>query len=214
MPASWELGNDRPKLLVGIPHKDDVTLEWALAFRNMQINVPSVFTCSRGTPWDMARNEIVRAAQTNQVEWLFFLDTDVVIPPDTIARLMAHNLPIVSGVYFTRSPPLEPTVWKEVKGGKQAIPFQVGQMIEADFIGAGCLLIHMSVFDKITKPYFEWTLSFEDPNDFSKGRSEDFEWCKKVRDRGYKILVDTSIQCRHGISNAYADISGVKISEI
>lgn len=162
----------------------------------------------------MARNEIVKSAQASGVEWLFFLDTDVVAPPDTIIRLMNHNLPIVSGVYFTRAPPLEPAVWREVLGGKQAIQFQLGQMIEADFIGAGCLLIHMSVFDHIEKPYFDWTLSFKDFNDFTKGTSEDFDWCKKVRTRGYHVMVDTSIQCRHAITNAYADFSGIKISEI
>lgn len=201
-------------MLVGIPHRDYVTLEWALAFRNLQINLPSVFTTSRGTPIDMARNEIVRSAQEHEVEWLFFLDTDVICPPDTIQRLMAHNLPIVSGLYYTRAPPIEPAVWKEVDGGKQAIPFTPGQMVEADFIGAGCLLIHMSVFDHIDKPYFEWTLSFEDPNDHGKGKSEDFYWCKKVRERGYKIYVDTSVQCRHGISNAYTDMTGIHISQI
>lgn len=162
----------------------------------------------------MARNEIVKSAQANGVEWLAFIDTDVVVPPDTIIRLMAHNLPIVSGVYFTRAPPIEPAVWREVPNGKQTIPFQPGQMIEADFIGMGMCLIHMSVFDKIEKPYFNWTLSFQDPNDFTKGTSEDFDFCKKVRARGYKILVDTSLQARHAITNAYADMSGIKISEI
>lgn len=206
--------NERPKLLIGLPHKDNVTLEWALAFRNLQINIPSVFTCSRGTPIDMARNEIVKSAQAHGVEWIFFLDTDVVCPPDTITRLLSYNLPIVSGTYWTRAPPLEPTVWREVPGGKQCIPFQPGQMVEADFIGSGCLLVHMSVFDHIEKPYFEWTLSFKDPNDFMKGTSEDFDFCKKVRARGYKIMVDTSIICRHGITNAYADWTGMKISEI
>ncbi len=213
MPAAWEI-SDRPRLLIGLPHKDTVTMEWALAFRNLQINIPSIFTCSRGTPIDMARNEIIKSAQTNGVEWVFFLDTDVVPPPDAIIRLLNHNLPIVSGVYWTRALPLEPAVWREVPNGKQAIPFTPGQMIEADFIGSGCLLIHMSVFDKIEKPYFEWTLSFKDPNDFGKGTSEDFDWCKKVRARGYSIKVDTSIQCRHAITNAYADWKGINISEI
>jgi len=214
MPAAWEL-NDKPALLVGMPHRDAVTMEWALQFRNIQINVPSVFTTSRGTPIDMARNEIVRSAQDRNVEWLFFLDTDVIVPPDTITKLMSYNFPIVSGVYFTRAPPHEPCVWKEIKpNGKQAIPFTPGQMVEADFIGGGCLLIHMSVFDHIEKPYFEWTLSFEDPDNLNIGRSEDFEWCRKVRERGYKIMVDTSIQCKHMIPNTYSNYQGIQISQI
>lgn len=214
MPGAWEIDN-RPKLLIGLPHKDQVTMEWALAFRNLQVNVPAIFTCSRGTPIDMARNEIIKSAQNSGVEWVFFLDTDVTCPPDTIIRLMAHGLPIVSGVYWTRAPPLEPTVWREVPGGKQAIPFQPGSgLIEADFIGAGMLLVHMSVFEHLPWPPFEWTLSFQDPKDFSKGTSEDFHFCKLARQRGYHIMVDTSLIGRHGISNSYSSWDGIKISEI
>lgn len=214
MPAAWEI-DEHPKLLIGLPHKDNVTLEWALSFRNLQVNVPAMFTCSRGTPIDMSRNEIVRSALDAGVDYVFFLDTDVVVPPDTIIRLMNHNLPIVSGVYYTRAPPIEPCVWREIApSGKQAIAFQPGQMIEADFIGAGCLLIHTSVFKNLKRPFFEWSLSFLDPENPGVGRSEDFEFCKKVRERGYKIMVDTSIQCRHGISNAYAENGQLHISQI
>ena len=206
---------NRAKLLIGMPHKDTVTMEWCLGFRNLQVNIPAMFTTSRGTPIDMARNEIVRSALDNKCDWIFFLDTDVTCQPDIITRLVAHNLPIVTGVYFTRAPPIEPAIWNEVKpSGKKAINFTPGQMVECDFIGMGCCLVHTSVFKNISKPYFEWTLSFEDENNPMMGRSEDFEFCKKVRERGYKIWADTSLICRHGITNAYTDNNGIQISMI
>lgn len=216
MPAAWELGFNNVKVMIGMPHKETVTMEWCLGFRNLQVNVPASFTVSRGTPIDMARNEIVRSALDANAEWVFFLDTDVICPPDTIARLMVHNLPIVSGIYYTRAPPIEPAVWREIQpSGKQAIQFQVNQgLIEADFIGMGCCLIHTSVFKNIKKPYFYWSLSFEDPENISVGRSEDFDFCKKARNRGYHIWCDTSIQCRHGISNAFTENGAMQISQI
>lgn len=215
IPAAWEI-SDKPQLLIGIPHKDYVTTDWALNFRNLQVNVPSMFTCSRGAPIDMSRNEIVRSALENDVEYVFFLDSDVVCPPDTIIRLMAHNLPIVTGVYYTRAPPIEPAVWSEITpSGKQAIAFNPGSgLIEADFIGMGCCLIHKSVFKNIEPPYFKWTLTFENVNNPGIGRSEDFEFCRKARERGYKIYADTSLICRHGVSNAYTDNQGLHISQI
>jgi hypothetical protein len=215
MPAAWELSDNNVKLMIGMPHKDTVTMDWCLGFRNLQVNVPSSFTVSRGTPIDMARNEIVRSALDAKAEWVFFLDTDVICPPDTIARLMSHNLPIVTGVYYTRAPPIEPAIWHEVKpSGKRAINFTSGQMVECDFIGMGCCLIHTSVFKNLKKPYFEWTLSFEDTENIGVGRSEDFEFCKRVRERGYKIWADTSISCRHGISNAFTENGTMQISQI
>lgn len=214
IPAAWEI-DDRPKLLIGMPHRDTVSMEWALGFRNLQVNVSAMFTTSRGTPIDMARNEIVRSALDAKVDWIFFLDVDVTPPPDIITRLMGHNLPIVSGLYFTRAPPIEPTVWREVPpSGKAPIQFNPGEMVKADFIGMGCCLVHTSVFKNISKPYFEWTLSFENPEDMTKGRSEDFEFCRKAREKGYTIWVDTSLQCKHGIANAFTGFNGINISNI
>lgn len=215
MPAAWELSDDKPKLMIGMPHRDTVAMEWCLAFRNLQVNVPSMFTTSRGTPIDLARNEIVRSALDANVDWVFFLDTDVSCPPDIIPRLLAHNLPIVTGVYYTRAPPIEPAIWHEIApSGKRAISFNPGQMVECDFIGMGCCLIHTSVFKNLEKPHFEWTLGFEDPKNPGTGRSEDFDFCKKARNRGYKIYADTSLICKHGISNAYTDSQGMHISLI
>lgn len=215
MPGAWEI-DDHPRLLIGMPHKDIVSMEWCLGFRNLQVNVPSMFTTSRGTPIDLARNEIVRSALDAKVDWVFFLDTDVTCPPDIIPRLMAHNLPICSGIYYTRAPPLEPCVWREIApAGKQAIQFQVNQgLIEADFIGMGCCLIHTSIFKNLKKPYFNWSLGFQDPENPMIGRSEDFEFCKQARDRGYKIFADTSLICKHGIQNAHTDQNGISISLI
>lgn len=217
-PASWEIDDQRPRLLIGIPHREIVSMSWSLAFRNLAINIPSIFTMSKGIPVDLARNECVKSALDNKVDWIFFLDSDVECPPDTISRLMAHNQPITTGIYFTRNHPIEPAIWKEIQpSGKQSIPFTPGTgLIEVDFAGAGCLLIHTSVFKNIKPPFFEWTLGRQqqEPGNMTLGRSEDFEFFKKVRERGYKIFADTSIICKHEISNAFANNQGIQISQI
>jgi len=215
--AAWELDSNHPKLLIGLPHRSLVTMSWALSFRNLQVNVPAIFTVSAGVPIDIARQEIVKSALDNNVEWVFFLDSDVEAPADTIPRLMAHNLPIVSGVYWTRNHPLEPAVWKSVNpSGKQAIPFKPNSgLITADFAGAGCLLVHTSVFKNIgPQPWFEWTLGREVPGNMSIGRSEDFEFFRKCKARGYTLYIDTSIICKHQISNAYSEDGNIKIGPI
>ncbi len=217
MPASWELQSESPKLLIGIPHRNLVTLSWSLSFRNLQVNVPSIFTVSAGVPIDVARNEIVKSALANDCQWVFFLDSDVEVPSDTIPRLMSHNIPIISGIYYTRAPPIEPAIWKEVQpSGKQAINFTPGTgLIECDFVGAGCLLIHTSVFKNLkSQLWFNWTLGREIPMDMTTGRSEDFQFCKAARDRGFKIFADTSIICKHSISNAYTSNQGIQINQI
>lgn len=216
MPASWEISDGKPTLLIGIPHKNTVNLSWALMFRNLQVNVPSIFTLSAGVPVDIARGEIVKSALQNECSWIFFLDSDVECPPDTIPRLMAHNIPIVSGIYYTRAPPIEPAIWHEVQpSGKRAVQFTPNSgLIKCDFLGAGCLLVHTSVFKNIKPPFFEWTLGRQVPGDMSQGRSEDFEFARKCRDRGYSIFADTSIICKHSIANSFTDNNGIQINNI
>lgn len=72
--------------------------------------------------------------------------------------------------------------------------FPPGSMVECDVVGAGCLLVRTEVFERLKKPWFNWTIG-EDPH--NPGLSEDFYFCEKAKKAGYKILVDTSCLCGH-----------------
>lgn len=133
----------------------------------------------------------------------FFLDDDVIVPPDAILRLMAHKKPIVSGLYYRRNNPICPVMLKNLPtGGRQWITeFKTPDLMEVDFVGAGCLLIHKSVLTSMAQPWFEWNVDKDLPQE--KRMSEDFSFCEKARQHGHKILVDTSILCVHcGLSQA------------
>jgi hypothetical protein len=196
MPASWELmEQNKTSLVVGLPVMQNVSLQWALMLKNLQVPPGTRYLSSSGVPVDTARNSIVDDFLKTNAEWLFFLDTDLHVPPDVIGRLMQRRLPIISGLYHTRIPPLVPCVWKVTEQGRQQIPFKVGELIEVEACGAGCLLIHRSVFDRIDKPYFDWTLG-RIPEKI-RGMSEDFIFFEKCRRAGYKILVDTGIIAVH-----------------
>lgn len=192
--GAWELQQVAPKLLLGIPHTGSVSMEWAENYKNL-ILPPSVRTYTRGQPIDAARNLIVQKMQESNCEWVFFLDSDVICPAGTIERLLSHRVPIVSGLYYTRAPPINPAMWTDAgdKAHFVAITnFQVGSLVEAHVIGMGCCLIHKSVFEKLEKPYFKWTYGFQ-----QNGISEDFYFCNRVREAGYHIYVDSAILCEH-----------------
>ncbi len=69
------------------------------------------------------------------------------------------------------------------------LPGKREDLIECDGVGGGCLLIHKRVFDAIEKPYFKCN-----PNTFI---GEDFYFCRKAREAGFKIYLDPSIMCGH-----------------
>lgn len=202
--GAWELQQAAPKMIVGIPHTGHVSVEWAENYKNL-VHPPALRTYTKGQPIDVARNILVQKMQESNCDWLFFLDTDVICPADTIQRLLSHRLPIVSGLYYTRAQPINPAMWNDAGDKAHFVSinqFQIGSLVEAHVIGMGCCLIHKSVFDKLSKPYFKWTFGFE-----NNGISEDFYFCNKAREAGFHIYVDTSISCEHEF-NGKTSIAG------
>lgn len=193
MPGVWEL--ERQNLVqVAILHVETATVAWAFGLRNLIIPGPSILPIA-GMPYDHARNTACKIALERGCPWLFFLDSDVVPPADAILRLLSRNKPIISGVYCRRSPPHGLPVF--IKDGKWGGGWRDNALVEADVVGAGCLLIHRSVLETLPpldeargKRWFDWRSDMG-------GMSEDFEFCNAARRAGHKIVVDTSVQCRH-----------------
>lgn len=208
MPGSWELTHAAANsVLVATLTRETVTTAWAGAFKHLQI--PGSFTFLSGMPFDHARNSACQKLLELGWDWLFFLDDDVLCPPDTIVRLLAYRQPIISGLYFRRNEPLLPVMLKEVEGGgKQWITdYPANAIIQVDYVGAGCLLIHKSVLTKLPPlsarcHWFDWQVDRTDlPAD--QKTSEDFTFCRHARNQGFKILVDTGIVCEHaGLSKS------------
>lgn len=224
MPGIWEI-EQANQVLVGILHTDVVTMHWAFGLRNLiipgreDLRMWEPFLPVTGMPYDHARNTIVAAALTRlYCKYVFFLDSDVVAPKDTILRLMAHNLPICSGLYFRRSPPHAVPVM--IKNGGWYVNYPRGQMFDVELVGAGCLLVKTEVFQKLPpmpphthikdektgqvkvvssrgKPWFDWRVDQSGLVPPGRNLSEDFAWNLHCRENGYKIVVDSSILCKH-----------------
>lgn len=214
MVAAWEMED---KVIVCILHTETTSIPWALGLRRLKVPGPfqdPIPLC--GMPYDQGRNTGAMRAIEFGADYLFFLDSDVVPPPDAIARLIAHRKPIISGVYHRRS---SPHGWPVMmKGGNWVRKYPKGKVIEVDVVGAGCLLIETNVLKDMKpidpirgKHWFDWRVdvpkeSFVNTGN-TPGLSEDYSFCFHARQTmGIKILVDTSIQCRHlGLGEAIED---------
>jgi hypothetical protein len=105
-------------------------------------------------------------------KYIMFLDSDNILGENDLERLIAHNLPIVSALYFRRHAPppepvtrMHPAIWKRAEkpqpGGVYApiIEFPAG-LIEVDVIGVGACLVKDIVFKRIRQlPNKEFTLA-------------------------------------------------------
>ena len=192
----WEQSHG-PSLMVGMLAGGDVSISWAIDFKALAL-APHILQFSGGVPYDIARNIIVRTFLKSPAEWLLFLDSDIHIPQDGVTRMLSHKLPIVSALYWRRQEPHTPAMWKftgpKPNDHAPITNYGDGQMVEADVVGAGALLIHRRVLERLPDPWFKFTYEGRD-ND--EGVSEDFYFCKKAKEAGFTIIVDTAVQCPH-----------------
>ena len=211
--TAWEL-RERQQILCGILHTDATTIAWSFGLRNLIL--PGEFVPIAGQPYDSARNTLCRAVIDGPWEWAGFLDSDVIPPRDAFPRLIAHRQPIVSGVYARRSPPHSIPVCLRRKSRNmppqwvQPHELPAHGLMEVDYVGAGCMVIHRSVLEKLPPlepghPWFCWRVDRQGILPPGECLSEDFAMNRHAQKHGYKILVDCSIRCRH-VGNAESDV--------
>ena len=137
-----------------------------------------------------ARNGIVKQFLEGKSEYLFFVDSDVWVPTDSLTKLVQHSKDICSGLYFKRKAPFYPLLMDRELGTnfyKQRIQYPE-DLIEVDACGAGCLLVKRGVLEKLKEPWFL------EPDGKT---SDDIYFCEIAKKAGYKIFVEARIKCRH-----------------
>jgi len=160
------------------------------------------------------RNSLVEMAlKTDDCTHVFFLDSDVIVPPFGLMRLVRRDLDIVSGIYVMRAPPYVPLAIMRppnAKTGKKLFNYYIelteellGKCIPCDATGAGCLLIKREVLEKMGPPWFQITPQ----NHGLSAIGEDLFFFDKAADMGYQPYLDLSVQSGHGVGSlAYPDV--------
>jgi hypothetical protein len=203
-------------LAVLIPHTGEVSSEWCLKLKDLQMPAGSQLFMSRGMPIDVTRESMVDTALKAGFEWIFFLDSDVILPDKALETLFSHKIPLINGIYKAKKPGgFWWAAWMRTKaptGSEAFAPIEswTGRLIQVDVIGTGCMLIHRSVFEKIREkypdlPFFLWAkerspkvldkLNLPDP--MMREVSEDFYFCLLAKLSGFPIVVDTEVKCGH-----------------
>ena len=178
-----------------------------------------------------ARNVAVKTFLEHGFEWLVFIDHDTVIPPTFLItvneRIIKERIPVWSGLYFTKSVPAEPLVFRGLGNGYFA-DWKLGDKVWVSGVPMGCTVIHRSILQvcwdeakeyesngmKMRRVFETPIRMWEDPQTQSWQTSigtEDLAWCDKVVKDGifakagwpeyqkktYHFLVDTNIFCGH-----------------
>jgi hypothetical protein len=228
------------RIMIGHPVTGIIRFEWAIS-RYHQIT-PVNWSLVEHVEWMTpyypyryqvadAQNLIVKQAIEGDFEWLLLWEHDVIPLPDAILRLNNYiaeeKVPVVSGLYYTRSRPSDPLIFRG-RGTYVYKKWEQGDLVWCDGVPTGLLLIHMGIIremwkdspeyrvkDQITRRVFETPRGFwYDPesNQYnSLSGTSDLHWCSKVMEGKYfekagwkeigrkrfPFLVDTNLFCKH-----------------
>lgn len=228
------------RMLVGIPMTGLLRAEWVLA-RYGQV-IPCNWSQTDCIQWlDQfspigflvadARNVIATECVEGDFEWLFFIDHDTILPPTTILkwneRMLKGDIPVWSGLYFSKSVPSEPLVYRG-RGNSYYTGWKLGDEVWVDGIPMGCTMIHGSILKalydeseeyevrgkKIRKIFETPSRTWYDPEKlgwFNAVGTEDLEWCTRImqndiftkagwpeyQEKEFPFLIDTGIFCKH-----------------
>lgn len=148
-----------------------------------------------------ARTIVVEKALKQNVKYLLFVDTDVFLPMDALTRLISHDADIITGVYWMKSTPPQPVIYKTLGDGPLWDIKPQKEPIEIGGAGLGCCLIKMSVFEKFKEagvPFFKQDYQTNDNNrPLHVDVGEDHWFYSQARKLGFKVLCDTNVLCDH-----------------
>jgi hypothetical protein len=155
---------------------------------------------SVGMPVDSARNYLIEQALQTNAEYLFFVGDDTVSPYNAFKELHKTSLEnpdaVIVGVYYIK---LSDAMIMVRKNDTIYIPnVDPGQVFEAWQTGMDCMLIPMKVLRKMYE---------EDPDlpfcciahgiEGIPFIGEDNFFVHRLRKCGYKLFVNTNVQCLH-----------------
>ena len=205
-------------LFIGIPAYDgklNIKTAFALAQlmpKAMSLGVSVILSdlsnCSIIT---MARNALVHEFLKTDATELLFIDADVVATADDMLRLMAQSRDITTGAYPRRAKDQNffADLYFDANGD---LEFD-GSLMRVERAPTGFMLIQRHVIEKLVAAHPEWiyekspTEKMSAVFDFAivdgKYVGEDYLFCDRATQMGFKVYIDVDISLPHVGSNEF-----------
>lgn len=110
-----------PLVFIGVPtlQAEPISWQWSDAYASLQIPLGAAHTRERvgGELVATARNILAARALECNADWLLFISDDVIPPANVFDLLARHKKKLVTGVYWTKSFPKQPYIWRDILRG-------------------------------------------------------------------------------------------------
>lgn len=128
-------------------------------------NIEFVQMCSKRMSIDRFRNEAMRIALQSNFDYIFFIDDDMLLPPNTFNMLYYESsyYHIISALNYIRGYPFKIMSFKwDLAAGRRRLvnivesdlPDPIGTVVKVDAIGTAVCLIRVAPFRQVPAPWF------------------------------------------------------------
>lgn len=101
------------KVVIGVPHVGDIPGYFFDTFLSLSRTANTGVVRVPNKPIDIARNMVIKDALSDpDVTHVFFMDVDMQFHPETIARLLERDKPVIGGTYFQRTMTPTPHIYQ------------------------------------------------------------------------------------------------------
>jgi GT2 family glycosyltransferase len=176
--------------------------------------VDAVLALEWGPNLSTGRNRLCAdfLARPGSPEWLFMVDTDMVLDADTVDRLIAAadpaERPVLGGLCWSLDGGVKvPVMYELVQKPGGALAFQRyaswpdDTVVRVGATGAACLLIHRTALERVEKtskdpaaPWFRETALRDVPLSLM---GEDLTFCLRLAAAGIPVHVHTGVRAGH-----------------
>lgn len=184
------------KILIAVPTFETIQPEVFKAIYNLKSEHELHFDFVKGYDCAQARNNIAKIAMAHEYDYVLMVDSDTIIPADTLDLMLDPPADVVLGVCPR----------KNTKDGKSAIVKLNSHYYHDNYYyselpegrtrvkggGFACALVKTTVFNVIDYPFFNYVTK----EDWST-LSEDYYFCQQCTNYGIEIWMDPRVRCGH-----------------
>lgn len=193
---------EKEKILVAVPTFETISPETFKSIYELETEHTLIFDYVKGYDCAKARNEIANKAINENCSYILMVDSDIVIPKNTIDCLLEQRVNLSVGVYPRKNTTCGDTeLFKptETDFTDRFTYSEINDICNKGFkrlqvkgTGLGCALIKTDILSQMSFPYFKF-VTYDDGGVLS----EDLYFCWQVNQLGIPIEADLRVRCGH-----------------
>ncbi len=197
--------------MIAIPCMQTVPTQFLRCLEYMRRLPETYTTVSENTLIHDARNDMASLAITSGMDRILWLDSDMTFKPDLLLRLserMDDGADMVCGIYFKRVAPTEPVIYSELReterNGMPVITpvcytdYPRDSLFEVGACGFGAVMTSVPMIRRL------WDV-YGPPFQYLHNIGEDFSFCWRAREQGFRMWCDSSVKVGHIGSFVYSE---------